>query len=58
MEPQIAFGEISLELPPRPIQPVPGECCERGCENCVWVHYERALKRWEDRCAEIRSSAG
>ncbi len=31
--------------PPKP--PVPGECCERGCENCVWVFYYEAQRRYE-----------
>ncbi len=57
MEPRIELGQAPLELPPRPMEPVPGECCGRGCENCVWVYYERALERWEERCAEIRSRA-
>lgn len=51
------------ELPPRPEPPLPGECCGRGCENCVWVYYERALQRWEERVAALaaegdRDSAG
>jgi hypothetical protein len=42
-------------LPPKPEEPVPGECCGRGCVNCVWVYYERALERWKQRCEEIRA---
>lgn len=45
------------ELPPRPQEPLPGECCGRNCENCVYVYYERALKRWEERVALILSKA-
>ena len=37
----------AAELPPRPQEPLPGECCGRNCENCVYVYYERALKRWQ-----------
>jgi len=37
----------SIPLPPAP--PVPGECCERGCDPCVWDYYERALERWRER---------
>ncbi|MEM7408676.1 MAG: oxidoreductase-like domain-containing protein [Myxococcota bacterium] len=32
--------------PPR--RPVPGECCDRGCDPCVWDYYERALAQWQD----------
>ncbi|MCP5157852.1 MAG: hypothetical protein H6974_16330 [Gammaproteobacteria bacterium] len=32
-------------MPPKP--PIPGECCERGCENCVWVFYYEAQRRYE-----------
>jgi hypothetical protein len=51
--PEPAIAEADLELPPKPEQPLPGECCERGCENCVWIYYERALKRWKQKCKEI-----
>ncbi|MGR9106217.1 MAG: oxidoreductase-like domain-containing protein [Gammaproteobacteria bacterium] len=47
------FGELPPNLPPRPVEPVPGECCGGNCENCVWIFYERALKRWEERCGEL-----
>lgn len=44
----------AVDLPPKPEEPVPGECCGRGCVNCVWVYYELALERWKQRCAEIK----
>jgi hypothetical protein len=34
-----------------PARPVPGECCDRGCEMCIWDYYERALTRWRERNA-------
>lgn len=46
----------TLELPPKPEPPDDGECCGRGCERCVWVYYEEALDRWEQRCAAIREA--
>jgi len=42
-----------LELPSKPEEPLHGECCERGCVNCVWVYYERALERWRQKCDEL-----
>ncbi|MFZ1641915.1 MAG: oxidoreductase-like domain-containing protein [Candidatus Contendobacter sp.] len=36
--------------PPKP--PVEGECCERGCELCVWVYYHEAMRRYEAAVAE------
>ena len=32
------------KIPPKPKKPDDSECCNRGCENCVFVYYERALK--------------
>jgi hypothetical protein len=43
------------ELPPPPREPLPEECCGRGCERCVYVFYEEALQRWQDKIAKIRS---
>jgi Oxidoreductase-like protein, N-terminal. len=49
-------------LPPRPEEPLPGECCGRGCEYCVYVYYEEAIRRWEEKVAllmaEHQSKAG
>lgn len=41
-------------LPPKPIEPDPSECCGRGCENCVYIYYERALERWHDKMKAIQ----
>jgi len=35
--------------PAPPTRPIPGECCDRFCDPCVWDYYERALARWIDR---------
>lgn len=44
---------------PRPLppeKPLPGDCCDSGCERCVYVVYEEemdayreALRAWESR---------
>ena len=44
-----------LELPPRPEAPHHGECCGRGCERCVYVCYEEAIQRWEERVASLKA---
>ena len=43
-------------LPPQP--PVEGECCGRGCEYCVWVYYDQALRRYEAALAQWREQYG
>jgi hypothetical protein len=43
-------------LPPKP--PVEGECCGRGCEYCVWVYYDQALRRYEAALAQWRERYG
>jgi len=37
-------------IPPKP--PVPGECCGRGCEMCMWDYYYQAQRRYETTDAE------
>ncbi len=44
---------VAPELPPKPEEPLAGECCGRGCINCVWIYYEQALGRWRRQCEEI-----
>ncbi|TVR63903.1 MAG: oxidoreductase-like protein [Candidatus Competibacteraceae bacterium] len=40
--------------PQPPAPPVEGECCGRGCEFCVWVYYDQALRRHEAALAQWR----
>ncbi|NIN61171.1 MAG: hypothetical protein GWO08_11835 [Gammaproteobacteria bacterium] len=44
-------------LPPRPQKPLPSECCERGCEKCVFDYYEEALRRWEETVRRLLSES-
>ncbi len=46
-----------IKLPTKPVKPDQSECCNRGCELCVFVYYENALKRWEKKVEKIRSKA-
>jgi len=41
---------IPPPIPPKP--PVPGECCERGCEMCMWDYYYQAQTRYEAAYAD------
>ncbi|MCC8994548.1 MAG: oxidoreductase-like domain-containing protein [Candidatus Contendobacter sp.] len=44
----------NLPLPPpvAPKPPMPGECCEHGCDICVWDHYDEAKSRYESAYAD------
>jgi len=44
----------NLELPPRPQEPNSSECCGRNCEYCIYVYYENALRRWEEKVKIIK----
>ncbi|MCC6136573.1 MAG: oxidoreductase-like protein [Gammaproteobacteria bacterium] len=46
---------IPPPVPPKP--PVPGECCERGCELCMWDYYHQAQHRYEVAYAEWRQQS-
>ncbi|MGH9960450.1 MAG: oxidoreductase-like domain-containing protein [Pyrinomonadaceae bacterium] len=50
-----AIPAADPDLPPPPTRPVPGECCEGGCDLCVWVYYERACERWNQQCEKIKA---
>ncbi|MET4001146.1 hypothetical protein ABIE60_003169 [Marinobacterium sp. MBR-109] len=32
----------------KPTPPADGECCENGCEPCVWDTYYEALRQWQE----------
>ncbi|MGH8589903.1 MAG: oxidoreductase-like domain-containing protein [Gammaproteobacteria bacterium] len=50
-----ALGAADPDFPPPPARPAPGECCEGGCDLCVWVYYERAHERWIQQCEDIKA---
>ncbi len=52
------MSKPDIELPPPPEAPLPEECCGRGCENCVYVYYENALQRWQEKVAVIMAEHG
>ena len=48
--------------PQAPRAPEPGECCQSGCETCVydvyWAaleRYEQALREWQGRHTALRN---
>jgi len=45
--------QTKMKLLKKPTKPDPSECCNRNCENCVYVYYEKALERWEKKVANI-----
>lgn len=49
--------ESRVSLPKKPVKPDPSECCNRGCENCVFIYYEKALKRWEEKIEKINNKS-
>jgi uncharacterized protein YaeQ len=44
-----------IKLPKKPVKPDMSECCQRACENCIFIYYEKALKRWEDKVEKIKN---
>jgi hypothetical protein len=40
------------EKPVLPEKPLPSDCCESGCERCVYDVYADELARYERRLAE------
>jgi hypothetical protein len=35
-----------VALPDPPEEPLPENCCERGCDRCVFTVYYEALDAW------------
>lgn len=48
--------KLQLELPPKPKEPEPHECCGQGCEPCVFDYYERALERWKRKVDKLQEN--
>lgn len=38
----------SILMSDKPIPPADGECCENGCEPCIWDTYYEALRLWQE----------
>jgi Oxidoreductase-like protein, N-terminal len=34
-------------IPEPPEEPLPENCCERGCDHCVYTVYYQALAAWQ-----------
>lgn len=49
-------NKSELKLPRKPREPELYECCQRNCINCVFVHYNRAMERWEAKMAAIEAA--
>lgn len=47
-------------MPQPPERPGDDECCESGCDNCVWVAYSEARNRYRAELAawQARQQAG
>ena len=51
----------TLELPPKPRKPDLDECCDNGCDPCVFDRYHDAIADWKRACREVearRKAAG
>ena len=40
-----AFARHAV-VPEPPEEPLPGNCCERGCDRCIFTLYYEALDEW------------
>ena len=52
-KPSNTSEQTSLQLPKKPKEPEPYECCEQGCDPCIYDYYAKALARWELKVAEL-----
>jgi hypothetical protein len=40
-----AFARQAV-IPDPPEEPLPADCCERGCDRCVFAVYYEAIDAW------------
>lgn len=40
----------------KPIPPADGECCESGCEPCVWDSYYEELHAWNAKQKKLKEA--
>ncbi|MBA3581292.1 MAG: hypothetical protein H0W44_02445 [Gammaproteobacteria bacterium] len=43
----------AASLPPKPQEPHPDECCQGGCNPCIFDYYTEALGLWQAECARL-----
>lgn len=44
--------DLSVDENDKPQPPAPAECCESGCETCVWDVYFEELRQWKEAQAD------
>ena len=54
----LATEGVSSTRPAPPRAPEPGECCQSGCEVCVYDLYWDALTRYEEQLAAWERGRG
>lgn len=49
------MSDTDFALPERPRKPDLDECCDSGCDPCVFDRYHDALAQWKADCREIEA---
>ncbi|GLC36150.1 hypothetical protein PLESTB_001375100 [Pleodorina starrii] len=52
------FHFRTIALPPKPNEPGPEECCQSGCNTCVWELYLEELAKWKALMEKLKSEKG
>lgn len=50
-------AETLSNLPPKPERPLDGDCCDNGCEVCVFTSYAEELRRWQEAVSAATAAA-